>query len=564
MRKFLLILTLSFMSLYAKSLPLYFSGNNSINSLDLYNALSIEVPYFYEFYKQDPSIELKTLQLNKLTLKNYYKFKGFYDVEIEVDQSTQKITMNIRENSPILINAINMSSSYDLKSLLDFKIGDRFDAEKFTKSKKELLLFYSKKGYCGVDLQAKTWIDTELNEAYLDYNLNKGELCYFDDIVIQSSENIDVDIIKPLLYIEKENIYSSLDIIKSYENLYAYGGVSKARINTLNEDNNLVKVEVLVEESEKAIRLETGFGFSSDEGFMGSLGLRDSNFGGNLKTIGFNTRITQILQDVKLFYEMPFMSHNVFGANIGFENEKFVGFKEKRFYSVIHMKQRKNPHNFQEEIVLDSSEGYESDDLSLFPENKLFIVSPRFTYSFDTRDKILEPQKGYFINAQVMGSLKSSFSDASYYKYNISGAYILPIKESIGAFKVDFGSLNVYDGKVPASYRFFTGGMYTNRAYTYRKLGPTNEEGDPIGSDSLLNAILEYRFDIYRNFRGVLFSDNTFIGNSEIPDYESGYYSAGIGLRYKTPIGPLAIDMGIDLNNPLEQYAFHFHIGELF
>jgi outer membrane translocation and assembly module TamA len=74
----------------------------------------------------------------------------------------------------------------------------------------------------------------------------------------------------------------------------------------------------------------------------------------------------------------------------------------------------------------------------------------------------------------------------------------------------------------------------------------------------------EYRFAISGNFRGVVFNDTTFIGEKEIPDQKNGYYSLGAGIRYVTPIGPIAFDIGFDAQNPKEQYAFHFHIGELF
>jgi outer membrane translocation and assembly module TamA len=106
--------------------------------------------------------------------------------------------------------------------------------------------------------------------------------------------------------------------------------------------------------------------------------------------------------------------------------------------------------------------------------------------------------------------------------------------------------------------------MNSNRAYGYRKLGPKNDKGDPIGSDSIIEATVEYRFPIYGNFKGVVFNDNTFLKSDYMDGYDKGYHSAGFGLRYLTPIGPIAIDFGFDMSNPTSQYAFHFHVGELF
>lgn len=101
--------------------------------------------------------------------------------------------------------------------------------------------------------------------------------------------------------------------------------------------------------------------------------------------------------------------------------------------------------------------------------------------------------------------------------------------------------------------------MNSNRAYGYRKLGPMDDSSNPIGFDSVIETKIEERFPIYGAIKGVVFNDNTFIGNDSMPGFDKGYYSAGVGLRYATPIGPLAIDFGFDIADPTAQYAFHFH-----
>jgi translocation and assembly module TamA len=215
-------------------------------------------------------------------------------------------------------------------------------------------------------------------------------------------------------------------------------------------------------------------------------------------------------------------------------------------------------------ILFDRIKTYDSNDPVNFPDNALFITSALGEINVDTRDKFLEPTRGYWLNAQLTGSLLSPvFSDATYFKSLLSGAYITSRGDHIFGVKAKWGTLRVYDGDVPASYRFYAGGMNSNRAYTYRDLGPKNSSGDPLGFPSLLEGSFEYRFPVYEEFRGVLFSDLTIIGNDYIPDYAFPYWGVGMGLRYLTPIGPIAIDVGVDPEE-LSQYAIHFRIGELF
>ncbi|MBU1657637.1 BamA/TamA family outer membrane protein [bacterium] len=564
MKKILIFFILFSSLLHGETIALFFKGNKHIKERELYGALGLHKPYFYEFYKDEPAADPKTLMLLVETIKNYYKRKGFFNVKVTNASSENEIVIVIEEEKPIRIADVTTISQYELTSQIPFIKGDVFDADIFAQSKKDISLFYANKNYCNARLNSKAWIDIQTNYAYLMYEVTPNKVCHFGFIKITSSENVEAKIIESLLYMKEDEPFSVQKITQSYESLYGYEGISKASIDTKIDDNNSVNVDVSITENEKPIRFQIGVGVSSDEGAMASLGVKHRNLFGNLKTVSLTTRVTQIKQNVKTNFDMPLENRNSTGVELGLENELFEGFKENRVFGGVFLKQRDIPHTFKEGLVFDSSYTYDSDDTLLFPEGSLFVLSPKLEWDYDTRDKILDPSKGYFIRSEVMGSLLNEISDASYYKFKLSGGYILPISPSILAMKASFGSLRLYQGDIPASYRFYTGGMYSNRAYGYRKLGPTNNEGDPIGSDSVLETTVEYRFPVYGDLRGVVFNDNTFIGTSEVPDYNQGYYSGGIGLRYVTPIGPIALDAGFDISNPMKQYAFHFHIGELF
>ena len=545
-------------------LPVVFEGNKQISERELYTAIDLYKPYMYEFWKKEATAKSETATLLGKTIKNFYRSKGFFHTIVTHNTDEKQINIIIQEGPPVRITDITKISTLDIRKQIPFKKGEVFDSAKFDESKKAVKLFYADEGYCNTNVEAKAWVDIETDRAYLTYEVTPNSLCHFGPISIEPSEHIDAEIIRSLLYIEENEPFSPREIRRSYQSLYGHEGISKAIIDTGMEDNTIAPVKVTVTETEKSIRFQTGIGASSDEGAMFSIGVKHRNLFGNLKTLSLSTRITEIKKTIKSNFDMPLENRNSTGAEIGFENERFLGFKEERIFGSLYLKQRDIPHMFQESLLFDNSITYDSDDQVLFPEGKLFVLSPKLQWTYDTRDNILEPSQGHFIRSEVMGSLKSDISDASYYKYLLSGGYIIPFSPSIVALKVDFGSLRLYNGDIPASYRFYTGGMHSNRAYGYRELGPTNTQGDPLGSDSVLETTAEYRFPIYGNFRGVVFNDNTYIGNSYYPDYDQGYYSAGLGLRYTTPIGPIAIDFGFDIEDPTEQYAFHFHIGELF
>ena len=551
--------------LQAENIPLVFDGNDKLSNKELYAALNLSEASFYELHKEDPSINVKIIPFVEQTIINYYRTKGFYHAEVHTTQNQEEIKLHIEEKNPVRISAIEIDSLLPLESELPFEEGDLFDADMFTKSKKNIELFYAKKSYCNAKLTAKAYVDTELDSAKLLYKIVPNESCRFGKITITPSKSIDEEIIGSLLYIKEDEPFSLENISKSYKYIYEHPGISSALINTKVAESAIVDVNVSVVENENPIRFETALGYSSDQGFMVSLGVEDRNFFGNLKTLGISTKVTEIYQNVKVNYSMPLKHRDTFGAELAVKNEKYLGFKELSTSGTLFLEQRYTPHSFKENLVFDNTYTYDSADLALFPNGNLFILSPKLGWGYDTRNNILDPTDGYFINADVMGSLLSALSDASYTKLTLSGGYILPlIGSNYLATKASFGTLNLYDGDIPPSYRFFAGGTYSNRAYSYRDLGPKDIQGNPSGFDSLLEVTFEYRFPIYAQLRGVLFSDNTAIGSSYLPDTDNFYYSAGFGLRYKTPIGPIALDFGFDLANPRKQYAINFHIGELF
>jgi outer membrane protein assembly complex protein YaeT len=564
MKRKILFLLLFTSSLYADLMPVVFEGNTQVSERALYEALNLHKPYLYEFWKKEPTVNPQTLVLLSETIKNFYRSQGFFHTIVTHSTDEERIHFFIQEGLPVRVEDITMISLLDIRPLVPFDKGEIFDSAKFDDSKKAIKLLYADEGYCNTKIDAKAWVDIETDSAYLAYDVTPNSLCHFGPISIEPSENIDAEIIRSFLYIKEGEPFSPRDIRRSYQSLYGQEGISKAIIDTDIQNRTVSPVKVTVTENEKPIRFQTGIGASSDEGAMFSLGVKHRNLFGNLKTLSISTRITEIKKTVKSSFDMPLQNRNATGAEIGLENERFLGFKEERLFGSIYLKQREIPHLFQESLLFDHTITYDSEDTIVFPEGKLFVLSPKLQWDYDTRDNILNPTQGYFLRSELMGSLQSDISDASYYKYLLSGGYIIPFLPSVVALKVDFGSLRLYDGDIPASYRFYTGGMNSNRAYGYRELGPTNLQGDPLGSDSVLETAAEYRFPIYGNFRGVVFNDNTFIGNSYYPDYDQGYYSAGLGLRYSTPVGPIAIDFGFDLKDPAEQYALHFHIGELF
>ena len=562
MRLVFMLFSLPFL-LFAKPVPLLFSGNEKISSRDLYDALGLRLPYAIEIWEDKPSIEPSISSQSVTALTSYYRAKGYFGAKITPVITDTSITFSIQENDPIVVIDIQVNSVLDIDNAIELRPNTLFDQDKFTASKTQIKKRYHDEGYCNGTFNSKAWVDIETHEAHLLFEATPNEQCTFGPILVESTPNIDGTLATSMLRFDEGDTYSLEAIQKSYEALYAQEAIARVSINDTDRTGSVVPITIGIEEVDKPIRFSAGLGVSSDQGLGGQIGLKHRNFLGNLKTLSLEAKFTEIKKTAASILSVPLYNHLFGYGEVGYSDELFDGYRSESVFEKLTLKHQAYPTSILMSLLFDQAKTYESSNIAAFPNSNLFIPSPMAEINFDTRDKLLEPTRGNWINAKVQGSLYSGISDATYFKTLLSGAHIESFGEHIIALRAQWGVLRTYEGDVPSAYHFYAGGMNSNRAYTYRDLGPKDIHGNPLGFNSLLEGTLEYRFPIYDSIRGVLFTDITYGSDNYLPDYSTPYWGTGIGLRYVTPIGPIAIDVGFDPND-FGQNAFHFRIGELF
>jgi len=142
-------------------------------------------------------------------------------------------------------------------------------------------------------------------------------------------------------------------------------------------------------------------------------------------------------------------------------------------------------------------------------------------------------------------------------------------KKLVFEFKARGGWETEYDDSkhVPIYERFFAGGANTVRGYKERSIGPRDSKtGDPIGGEAMLIGNAEATYPIFKNFKIAVFYDignvweNSEDASIKSDDFKSG---TGVGVRVKTPIGPVKVDMGypLDQAHPGDKQKVRFHFS---
>jgi outer membrane protein insertion porin family len=195
------------------------------------------------------------------------------------------------------------------------------------------------------------------------------------------------------------------------------------------------------------------------------------------------------------------------------------------------------------------------------------ISSLTGSLTFDSRDNIFETRKGDVLGGTTQLAGGPLGGNKSFWKFTGRASHYFPLWR-MSSLEIR-GRLGIGSGykhsEIPIYERYFVGGANTVRGYDERKLGPIDPNSkDPLGGDSMFIANLEYTYPLYSFLKLAAFFDSGNAWNKSSKIFSSGLKSGfGLGVRLKTPIGPMMLDYGIPINKaPGEEKRtggkFHF------
>lgn len=174
--------------------------------------------------------------------------------------------------------------------------------------------------------------------------------------------------------------------------------------------------------------------------------------------------------------------------------------------------------------------------------------------NYDERDNILDPTRGLrlavgfqpIINV-TRGSGVAARMDAAgatYWRLADDGETILAARLGLGA------TLAGDTTDLPVDLRFFAGGGGSVRGYEYQALSPRNAVNQIVGGRSLAEGSVELRSWLWDDIGVAAFVDAGSASSANFPDLEDVGVGVGVGARYRTPVGPVRLDVAIPLDPP--------------
>lgn len=205
-----------------------------------------------------------------------------------------------------------------------------------------------------------------------------------------------------------------------------------------------------------------------------------------------------------------------------------------------------------------------------FEQRDQQILSTSLGVRFDNADDPLDATSGWRVDSRLEPGLVIGDREAQFLSLNTQLSAFQPLDANariVAATRVRSGFVFGAElADLPVSRRFFAGGGGSARGFEYQSVGPEDADGTPTGGRGLLEVSGELRWRRDAPLGFVAFIDGASVTADQSAQFDDIRYSAGIGVRYNTLVGPIRFDVATPINprdgeDPIQVYV---SIGQAF
>ena len=432
-------------------------------------------------------------------------------------------------------------------------------------------------GYPYVDVGYELDVDTSQNNININWLVKKNRQARFGSKKVTGNQRVPDKVILKQLTFEEGDIWSKKELDQSQKQLYNQGiyEISSIKAQITDSMRDTIPVIVQIEEAPR-YTLRVGLGYGQEDGvraFTDFQYLGFITYAGRLNLYAKHSDLEPYNTYLKFTQPAVLHPNNTMSLYPYLKSENEPSYRNKKVGFNISMMQ-----NYSKRLT--TSVGFEIEDVSYDTINTSSINLMPSTGDYYKKSSLIlggmyktivpefDPIMGseFSINIKINGM--GLFMDLPFYRVITEYKTYLGLTNGLTwALKGKGGIINRTDENefVPYDERFFSGGSYSVRGWKRSMLGPKDENGVPIGGKSLIEGSTELRFKLSRLIILATFLD---LGNvwekSYDYNFEDLHYSAGLGIRFKTPIGPVGLDFARPVFDSKKSWEFHFNIGNSF
>lgn len=519
----------------------------------------------------------------RLTKKDVKKLPGGkINIEIQVDEGQQVVVSEIR------VKGNQAFPTPELMEQFKLKVGQPISESKVQEDTNFMVALYSDDGYAKIRIESRLLLSRDKTRASIEYRISEGERIFVDRIVISGNYRTKRKVIEKNLFFQEQDPLSIRKIIQSQSELYSLDLFDRVQMDVPRPDYLQPNQNVFIRLTEtRPYTISYGIGYQTFDKLRGLFSISNRNLWGTDQAIslllrgGFKEN-----RIVGSYFNPDLFTRNLYATMyLEYENRALDAFSFRRYAASLQTEKKLSRENIylpvgaKLPILKSLFFKYAYEDIKttegipdLEPENipylPIDISSVTTTFARDARDNSLDPRRGNFLSGKLQYASKLLGSKTDFLKFTGEYLYFFPYKQVILGTAFRLGLAEAYrDTVVPISQHFFAGGEKTIRGFKQDTAGPLDPQGQGVGGNAQFILNVEGRFPVFGQLGGVLFFDygNVF---AEIEDFSLAGLRpcAGFGIRYGTPIGPLAVDWGFKLNRRPGESSneIYFSVGHAF
>jgi outer membrane protein insertion porin family len=508
-----------------------------------------------------------------------------------------------------------------VREKVDANPGDWFSRTKLSEGIEGITRHYRDESFAKAEVTPETELELENKLVHVTVSIRRGPSCHIERIEVQGNDKTRDKVLRREILIAEGAKYNQTLLERSKDRMTALGYFERVDMSEgdgANPDGLVITYEV---KERPTGTFQVGAGFSSIEQFILTAQVDQQNLFGHGQSLSLQAQISGIRQLAQIQFVEPYLFSTLWSLSIDASRTKnsFAALTTKQTGGGIAFGHPVFDRNLR--LALRYSADFTEVGAStggvfgapnafgaqgaLFQQPTFiadvqrggFTSALRLSLTYDSRDNRMFPTKGIYASLSSEAADPYLGSERTYWRNRYFGRLYYPLLwGAVLRINTEAGLITSRSQKgVPLYERFFLGGILSVRGFPYNRLGPLGyvpPEPNPggfntelrLGGNAMLRANVEIEFPIVSSvgIKGVIFTDAGNVWNLEkkwcqIPSFENddtrqvcGFnklrYSAGFGVRWFSPMGPLRFEWGFPFNpKPYDQeMRFDFTIGQFF
>lgn len=583
----------------AKITEVHIVGNKAFSERQLLNQFDLTTGGWLTWYTKSDRYSRAKLNSDLEKLRAWYLNRGYLEfqivstqVAISPDKETISITITVDEGQPYTVTGVRLEGDYlgkddVFKALVTMRPGDPYRAEDVASTTRSFVDRFGAFGYAFARIDFRPEIDRANGRVVAVFVATPQKRVYVRRINVAGNSRTRDEVIRREFRQFESSWYDSQKIKLSRDRVDRLGYFKQVSVDTAEVPGTQDQVDLTVTVEERPTgNLMLGAGYSSAEKFSLSASIKQDNIFGSGNYLGLELNTSKTNRTIVVSTVDPYFTNDGISRAIDvyYRTTKPLSTQGGDYELVSPGASLRFGVPFSDFDTVFLGVGVESTEIRgdsglpntyrLYREEfgeKSLSVPLTLGWSRDGRDSAIVPTSGRFqrLNGEwgVAGDTRYLRTNYQYQQY-----WPLSTRFTLG-FNGELGwGWGLGDRPYPIFKNFFGGGLGTVRGFAQGTLGPLDITGAYTGGNRRLNMNTELYvpFPGAGNDRSLRLFGYMDIGNvwgeHDQVTAESLRASAGIGLSWISPVGPLKLSYGQPFRKFPEDKIerFQFQIGTAF